>query len=116
MESPDKDPVPLELRLRYQPCSKAGFQLSPIYRALHTSGQARELGEEPLGVILFPKPRLDLDHDAVSLVHEVTVLRHEVPESVPDPHEPLLQRAQLLLELQIFVKQSGRDIGFGCRT
>ena len=49
MESPDKDPVPLELRLRYQPCSKAGFQLSPIYRALHTSGQARELGEVHIG-------------------------------------------------------------------
>ena len=99
VEGLGQHPFPFQLRLRDHPRPKADLQLADVHSGLHATGEARKRGEESLGVVLLPKPRLDVDSDTANFVHEVALLRHQIPQAVSDLPKAHLQGIQLLLEL-----------------
>lgn len=80
---PREHPRPLQIRLRDHPRPQAALQLSDIHGRPDAPGQAGEGSKESVGIILLAEARLDVDHYAAHLVHEVAVLRHQIPEAVP---------------------------------
>ena len=87
MKGPHEHPRPLQLRVGDHPRRHAGLQLARVHSGLDAPDQPGKDGDESLGVILLAEAGLDVDSDTASLVQEVAVLRHQIPQAVSDlPH------------------------------
>jgi len=61
-----------------------GLELARVHGWLDAPDQTGEGSKESVGIILLAEARLDVGRYAAHLVHEVTVLRHQMAEAVPD--------------------------------
>jgi hypothetical protein len=91
-------PGAFQFSLRDHPRRNAGLQLARVHSGLHAPSQPGKDGDEALWVILLAEARLDPNHHPTDLVHEVSVLRHQVSEAVSDLPQALLQGAQPWLQ------------------
>ncbi len=86
MKGSREHPRPLQLRLGNHPRRYAGLQLVRVHSGLHAPSQPRKDGDESLSVLLPAEAGLDVDSDTANLVHEVAVLRHQLPRRFSRDH------------------------------
>src|SRR2546422_5765272 len=113
MESPEEDPLALQLSLRYHPGGHAGLQLIHIDRRPDARSKLRERHRQPVRVVFLAKACLYMNADATKLVHEMPFLCDDVPKLVSYLPQTLLQRVDSFVEFHILLEKRGAEVGAG---